>query len=112
MRPSGDYTKKFQTHGSFEPFAPRCPAQTCIALKGVQPGAYKGDGDGRPRLVFFERDEPEFPGLIFESPLELPKPESASGPAYYHPAKSSSAFPASCSTWSRWIRHLPSNNQP
>lgn len=89
----GDYAKKFQAHGSFEPFAPRCPAQTCIALKGVQPGAYKGDGDGRPRLVFFERDEPEFPGLIFESPLELPKPESASGPAYYHPSQIQQRIP-------------------
>ena len=80
-----DYAKKFQTHGYLEPFTPQCPAQTCIALKGVQPGVYKGDGDGRPRLVFFERDEPEFPGLIFESPLELPKPDGTGGAKAYHP---------------------------
>jgi len=89
-----DYSKKFETHGSFEPFAPpQCPAQSCIAVKGVQPGVYKGDGDGRPRLVFFERDEPEFPGLVFESPLELPKPESGSGPAYYRPSQIQQRIP-------------------
>ena len=87
------YAKKFQTHGAFESFAPQCPAQPCIAVKGVQPGVYKGDGDGRPRLVFFERDEPEFPGLIFESPLELPKPDGTGGAKVYRPDQSQQRIP-------------------
>jgi hypothetical protein len=87
------YSKKFQTHGAFESFAPQCPLQPCIAFKGVQPGVYKGDGDGRPRLVFFERNEPEFPGLIFESPLELPKPDGTGGAKAYHPLQIQQRIP-------------------
>ncbi len=88
------YTRKFQTQGSFEPFAPpQCPAQSCIAVKGVQPGTYKGDGDGRPRLVFFERDEPVFPGLIFESPLELPESDGKGGAKVYRPDQTQQRIP-------------------
>jgi hypothetical protein len=87
------YSKKFQTRGAFDSFAPQCPAQPCIAVKGVQPGVYKGDGDGRPRLVFFERDEPEFPGLIFESPLELPKPDGTGGAKIYRPDQTQQRIP-------------------
>jgi hypothetical protein len=88
------YSKKFQTQGSFEAFAPpQCPAQSCIAVKGVQPGTYKGDGDGRSRFVFFERDEPVFPGLIFESPLELPKPDGTGGAKVYRPDQTQQRIP-------------------
>jgi hypothetical protein len=88
------YSKKLQTHGSFEPFTPaQCPAQPCIALKGVQPGVYKSDGDGHPELVFFERGQPEFPGLIFETPMELPKADASAGPHYYRPSQIQQRIP-------------------
>jgi len=88
------YAKKLQTNGSYEPFTPaRCPAPPCIAIKGVQPGVYKSDGDGRPELVFLERDQPEFPGLIFESPLELPKGDGSAGAHFYHPSQIQQRIP-------------------
>jgi hypothetical protein len=59
----------------------------------VQPGTYKGDGDGRSRFVFFERDEPVFPGLIFESPLELPKPDGTGGAKVYRPDQTQQRIP-------------------
>jgi hypothetical protein len=75
-----DFLALFAKNGTFEPFAlSRCPAKRCIAMKGMQPGMYKADGDGHGRLVVFERDQPEFPGLIFESPMEIPKDGSGSG---------------------------------
>jgi hypothetical protein len=81
-----EYSKKFLKDGTFEPFTPaRCPAATCIALKGVQPGMYKQDGDGHGRIVVFERDQPEFPGLIFETPREIPKSDGGEGAKVYHP---------------------------
>jgi hypothetical protein len=89
-----EYSRKLTFHGSFEPFAPsRCPSQSCIALKGVQPGVYAAEGDGRPRLVFFARDEPDFPGLIFETPHELPKPDAGQGMQYYRPSQTQQRMP-------------------
>jgi hypothetical protein len=71
-----EFAAKFLTEGTYEPNAPtRCPADHCIALKGERRGMYKENGDGHPRVVIFERDEPAFPGLIFEAPSEDPKPD-------------------------------------
>jgi hypothetical protein len=71
-----EYSKKFMKDGSFEPYTPvRCPAAACIAMKAVQPGMYKEDGDGHGRVVLFERNQPEFPGLIFETPHEIRNPD-------------------------------------
>lgn len=71
-----EFLGKFLTKGTCEPNTPiRCPADHCIALKGERPGMYGENGDGHPRVVVFERDEPAFPGLIFEAPSEDPKPD-------------------------------------
>ena len=89
-----DYSKRFQKDGTFEPDpALHCPVDHCIALKGVQPGMYKKNGDGHGRLVIFERDEPEFPGLIFESPLDLPKADGSTGVRYYRPNQTQERMP-------------------
>jgi hypothetical protein len=81
-----DFAKKFLTDGTFLPdSALRCPAQDCIAMKGIQRGMYKADGDGHGRVVIFEREQPDFPGLIFESPQGPPQPKAGAGPVAYHP---------------------------
>jgi addiction module HigA family antidote len=47
-----EFSKKFLTNGTFEPFAAsRCPADTCIAMKGLQPGMYGRDGKGADGLL-------------------------------------------------------------
>jgi hypothetical protein len=43
--------------------------------------------------VVFERDQPKFPALIFESPRSLPKPDSGSGPKYYRPSQIQQRMP-------------------
>jgi hypothetical protein len=84
-----DFSKKYlkyEDNGKFESLAPsRCPAAACIAMKAVQPGMYKKDGDGHGRVVVFERDQPEFPGLTFESPLQIPKADGGEGAKFYRP---------------------------
>jgi hypothetical protein len=81
-----EYSKRFLTKGTFAPFTPvRCPAQRCIAMEGAQAGMYGKDGDGHPLTVFFERDEPEFPGLILESPILPPSLGPNKAPQYYRP---------------------------
>jgi len=90
-RPQGDETleefaARFSVKGHFEPFtASRCPADNCIALRGVQPGMYGKDGDGHGLILAFERTQPDFPGLLFESPWELPKPAGEAGTAAFRP---------------------------
>ncbi len=89
-----EFSKKFLTKGAFEPFtASRCPADACIAMKGMQPGMYGMDGDGHGRILMFERDQPAFPGLIFESPLEVPKPDKAGGTQVYRPSQIQERIP-------------------
>ena len=89
-----DFSKKYSTKGTFEPYElPKCPAGRCIALKGVQPGMYGKNGDGHGRVVVFEREQPEFPGLIFESPLEIPKPGGSGGPTFYRPGQVKERIP-------------------
>jgi hypothetical protein len=46
---------------------------------------YKKDGDGHGRIIVFERDQPEFPGLIFEDPLQMPKPDGGNDAKFYRP---------------------------
>jgi len=90
----GDYAKKFLSDGRFEPDpALLCPTSHCIAMKGVQPRMYKKNGDGHGRVVVFEREQPEFPGLIFESPVELPKSNASSGVTYYRPTRTQERIP-------------------
>jgi hypothetical protein len=89
-----DYSRKFLMKGATQPFTPsRCPSDACIAIEEANPGMYKADGDGKGRTVVFERDEPPYPGLIFESPADLPKPDGTAGVTYYRPDKFQERIP-------------------
>ena len=87
------YAKKFQGHGTLSRSCPLGVLRSLVSLKGVQPGAYKSEGDGRRRMVFFEREQPEFPGLIFESPEALPEPDANSGTQIYRPTPRQQRIP-------------------
>jgi hypothetical protein len=54
---------------------------------------YKGNGDGHDRVLVFEREEPRFPGLIFEAPVDLPKADGGEGPKYYRPSETQGRIP-------------------
>jgi hypothetical protein len=88
------YSKRFQTKGTFAAFTPsRCPAEQCIAVKGIRPGGYGQDGDGHGWMVIFERSQPQFPGLVFESPWQIPKSDDSTGPKYYRPRQMQERIP-------------------
>ncbi|HME57770.1 MAG TPA: hypothetical protein VKF63_05485 [Terracidiphilus sp.] len=84
-----EFSKKCMNNikdSTFLPYTPvLCPDSACIAMSGILPGAYEKNGDGHIRLVMFERDQPEFPGLIFEGPMELPKSNGGEQVQYYSP---------------------------
>lgn len=46
----------------------KCPGARCLTFGTRHKGVYGKDGDGVGLAVAFERDEPEFPGLLFEDP--------------------------------------------
>jgi hypothetical protein len=52
------------------------PIEECRGAEGVKTGLYKAEGDGHLLLTAFMRDQPEFPGLIFEEPTALPETKS------------------------------------
>jgi hypothetical protein len=62
---------------------PACPVEPCSAAEGVLPREYKAEGDALVTIVVFKRDEPEYPGLAFEQPMDLPKTEDG-GVHYFH----------------------------
>lgn len=81
-----DFAHKFMPPGPAQTFVPaHCPAARCYGLVGVQAGMYGKDGDGHGRIVVFERDQPAFPGLIFESPAAIPRTEGDEGMQAYRP---------------------------
>ena len=54
---------------------------------------YGVDGDGHGRIVMFERNQPHYPGLIFEEPLEIPKPGNGKGTQFYRPSQIQKRIP-------------------
>jgi hypothetical protein len=87
------FVRKFTEKGSFESFTPsHCPSAFCIALRGVPPGAH-GDEDRNGRLVLFERNQPEFPGLAFETPSELPGSDFEKGATFFRPGQIQQRIP-------------------
>ena len=91
-----EWSQRFLTKGTFTPFTPsRCPADSCLAMQGDQPGVYREGGGGHPRIVFFQRDPPLFPGLLFESPSPLRHLQERRAPSTITPVQRSDAFPVS-----------------
>jgi hypothetical protein len=89
-----NFAKTFLMNGVSETFVPsRCPANQCIAIQETNAGMYKKNGDGHGRIVVFERDQPEFPGLIFESPSQPPKGDPSEGTQYYRPSQTQGRIP-------------------
>jgi hypothetical protein len=89
-----EFSASFGRDGTFVPYTPvRCPAERCIAEKGIEPDMYKENGDGHAHLVFFERAQPEFPGLLFEYPSSLPHKEGKEGPETFRFAQIQQRMP-------------------
>ncbi len=80
-----DFMKRFMKYPStLNLQGSRCPSEKCLAFEAVVPNAYGKAGNGHPLVTVFQRDPPEFPGLLLERPHgpEAPKDEKV---AYFHP---------------------------
>jgi hypothetical protein len=70
-----------------------CPVAGCIARRILKKDTYGKNGDLHGRIVVFERDEPEFPGLIFEHPLVPPTDKGKEDASYFRPAQTLKRIP-------------------
>ncbi len=88
------FAAKFTSKGKFEPITtPKCPSQICISMRGIQQGMYGKNGDGHGEIVVFERNQPDFPGLIFEAPTQIPKSDGKTGKEFYRPSQTQQRMP-------------------
>ena len=90
-----DLFKKYITKAdAYTPITPsKCPVASCAGMIATLKNMYGVDGDGKVTMVAFERDQPEFPGLIFEAPMEIPKSNGGEQVQYYHPNKTQQRMP-------------------
>ena len=67
-----------------------CPVATCLSYEVISDTLYKAEGGAHLLAVFFQSDQPPFPGLRFETPQLLPK--AAGALAFYHPEETLQRF--------------------
>jgi hypothetical protein len=61
-----------------------CPVATCLTFEIITDKLYKNEGGAHLLAIFFQSDQPEYPGLRFETPQPLPKaPSGSSGPTFF-----------------------------
>jgi hypothetical protein len=61
-----------------------CPVATCLTFEIITDKLYKSEGGGHLLAVFFQSEQPDYPGLRIETPQPLPKAPSGSGqPAFF-----------------------------
>lgn len=72
-------------HGGAAIPATVCPTDQCLAWAATKSGMYKEEGDGHMIVTAFERDTPDFPGLLFENPAPLPDTPKDSQVHAFHP---------------------------
>ncbi|HTC75279.1 MAG TPA: hypothetical protein VK684_06865 [Edaphobacter sp.] len=63
----------------------QCPVATCLTFEVVTGKLYKGEGGAHLLAVFFQSEQPAYPGLRFETPQPTISPNS-SQPGYLRPA--------------------------
>jgi len=62
-----------------------CPSTKCVALEILTNAVYPSEGGGHFLVVAFADPPPDFPGLLFETPIAPPKAGAGDKVAYYHP---------------------------
>jgi hypothetical protein len=71
----------------------QCPVATCLTFEVVTPKLYKPAGGAHLLAVFFQSEQPPYPGLRFETPQPPPKASNSSGqPAYFRPEETLQRF--------------------
>jgi hypothetical protein len=71
----------------------QCPVAPCLTFEVVTAKLYKAEGGAHLLAVFFQSEQPPYPGLRFETPQPLPKTSNSLGqPAYLRPEETLQRF--------------------
>jgi hypothetical protein len=79
-----------------------CPVSPCISFEIVTNKIYKAEGGGHLVAVFFQTEQPAYPGLRFETPQRLPKSPNtgkAGEPSFFRPQEVIQRFNGSLYTF-------------
>jgi hypothetical protein len=71
----------------------RCPADTCQSFEITKMDMYPDQGGARLLAVTFERDMPQYDGLLLERPSQPPKGNAKDKVTFYHPEERFRRFP-------------------
>ncbi|MGO4210906.1 hypothetical protein AB4Y89_11205 [Terriglobus sp. 2YAB30_2] len=76
-------------HGEIQDLAELpCPVASCVQVKLADKNKAGKDGDEIGWLIAFEKEGPEYPGLLLEEPTDPPT-KKEDKPQYFHPAERS-----------------------
>lgn len=71
----------------------KCPVETCLAYEITTNSLYQAEGGAHLIAVFFQSDQPEYPGLRFETPQPQPNVSYSTGPlAFFRPEETPQRF--------------------
>jgi hypothetical protein len=77
-----------------------CPVASCLSFEIVTDKLYKSEGGAHLLAVFFQSDQPAYPGLRYESPQPFPKKPSASGePTFFRASEFVQRLPGTLYTF-------------
>jgi hypothetical protein len=75
-----DFKKAFMSNESHKDTTPlACPAEHCLAIEKTD------DKKEYAQIIVFEREQPQYPGLMLEQPYFPAPDDSPKGMVYYHP---------------------------
>jgi tetratricopeptide (TPR) repeat protein len=63
----------------------QCPVASCLSFEIVTNKLYSKEGGAHLLGVFFQSEPPTYPGLRFEVPQPLPKPQKSAEPVFLRP---------------------------
>ncbi|HEY4356272.1 MAG TPA: hypothetical protein VGN16_11030 [Acidobacteriaceae bacterium] len=88
-----DFLRTTATQSGDQVISTSCALEKCVALEAVNKNMYVKEGGAHTSVVGFERDVPQYDGLIFETPQQPPQSGAPSGLTAYKPVANFKRIP-------------------
>lgn len=69
-----------------------CPAKDCLSFEIVTDKLYKSEGGAHLLAIFFRSEQPDYPGLRYETPQPLPATGKDGQPVFFRAAEARQRF--------------------
>ena len=70
-----------------------CPAKDCLSFEIITDKLYKSEGGAHLLAIFFRSEQPDYPGLRYETPQPLPTTDKNGQPVFFRAAEALQRFP-------------------